>query len=321
MRHSGYPRLWTKVLSSMVLAILAIWAYSYVRSNPEVLNAVMRVSLPSLAGLICLTLGIFLTNALMTKAVLSGYEKHLALREAFLLSAVTTAANYALPGRSGAGVRAVYLKKRLDFDFLDFATTLSGVLVLSIGVNGILGLLSVALLTVAGRGFDLWVAAAFGFAVLGAATIVVIPTSFAQRPAQGPKILARILNGWGRIRTTRGLTLRLVAIAFAQSMLMLVQTLVAFNAIGGPVAVIDSLFFTAAKGIALLATITPGALGVVEWLSVYMASHLSFSPEQAFAAQALMRTVTIGSALSMGSLAAVILGRTYGSRPWNTETC
>jgi uncharacterized membrane protein YbhN (UPF0104 family) len=297
-------------LSVVALLGSIVWIVWYARSNPAVVATLRRVSAPHIVLLVLLVLGIFTTNGLYTKVVLSAYGRRLSLPEAFLLSVATTAANYVLPGRSGAALRSVYLKSRVGFALVDFFVTLSGLYVIALGVNGTLGLVSAMLLVISGRPFDPWATGLFAFAAAGAAALMTLPVPGSRRLS----VVTRILDGWSRLRARPSLLGKLLTIAFAQSFVMLCQTAVAFHAIGVMPPLADVLFFTSMKSLALLVTITPGALGIVEWLSVYMATYLAFSPEQAFAAQALMRTITIGSALSIGPLAAFVLGHSHRRR-------
>lgn len=303
-------RSMARLFSAVALLVSAAWIAWYAYTHPGVVAAIGAVSAPHVAVLAVVVLGIFMTNGLYTVVVLSAYGRDLSLRESFLLSVATTAANYLLPARSGAGLRGLYLKSRVGFDLMDFFVTLSGLSVIALLVNGALGLLAVALLVAAGRPFDPWVAAVFAVAVAAPGAIMALPV----RDAAGTGLVARTLAGWGRLRARPALLARLAAITVAQSVLMMFQTSVAFHAIGTSPPLADVLFFTALKSLALLTTITPGALGIVEWLSVYMAEVLVFSPDQAFVAQGLMRAVTVATALLLGPLAAVALGLAHRRR-------
>ncbi len=294
----------TRFLSTAALLVSVVWIGWYVRSNPAVVEVVRGVSVGHVGVLLGLILGIFATNGLFTRSILSAYGHDFSVREAALLAVTTTAANYVLPGRSGAGVRALYLKGRVGFSLVDFFATLSGLLIVGLCVNGSLGIISIVLLTLSGRPFDPYVAAVFITAVVGSAAAIAVPIEISAER----RLLTRVLGGWKRIYQCPTLLGKVVAITLAQSALMLCQTWVAFHAVHVAAPLADTLFFTSAKSLALLATITPGAIGVVEWLSVYMAEHLAFSPDQAFAAQGLMRAITISAALSIGPLAAAVLG-------------
>jgi uncharacterized membrane protein YbhN (UPF0104 family) len=307
---SASMRSLVRLLSAVALLVSTVWIVWYAYSNPGVIAAVRAVSTAHVAALAFLVLGIFMTNGLYTKVVISAYGRDLSLRESFLLSVATTAANYLLPGRSGAGLRGLYLKGRVGFDLVDFFITLSGLYVIALSVNGALGLLGIGLLVASGRPFDPWVAAVFAFAVLASVAIMAAPI----RDVSGGGLVARTFGGWSRLRARPSLFVKLLAITIGQSLLMLCQTSVAFHAIDATPPLADVLFFTSLKSLALLTTITPGALGIVEWLSVYMAKHLAFSPEQAFVAQGLMRAVTISAALVMGPLAALSLGLAHRRR-------
>ncbi len=295
-------------ISAIVLVALSLWAYGYIRSHPGVIDGFRSVSLLYIAVLSLLVVGIFATNGLYTRIILSAYGFHLSHRDSFLLAVATTASNYLLPARSGAGLRAIYLKRRMGFSFVDFLATLSGLYLIVLMVNGGLGLVSVALLAANGRPFDPWVSAGFLGAGLVAGGAMFIPVNLSVDATFPIGQLARVIDGWKMLRHHNSLLRKLATVVTCQSLLMFVQTTVAFRAFGLSVPVADALFFTSAKSLALLTAITPGALGIVEWLSVYMANNLTFSPQEAFMAQGLMRTITIATAFALGPVAVFALG-------------
>lgn len=299
------------MLSFAILLLFALWVVDFAGRHPELLQAFRRVEVVDVVLLVALTLAMFLTNGLYTKLTLQAFDVTISVGEVFLLAAGTTAANYLLPIRGGAGIRAVYLKARHRFPLTDFASALSALYLLALLVNGVLGLASVALLRGAGRPFDPWLGALFaGVALLAGALVLFMPAL----PERGPRpvvLLARILSGWSRLRAQRGLLASLVAVVLASAALTMVQTRVAFAAFDVALPLADVLFFSAAKGIAVLATLTPGALGIVEWLSVYMAGDLRFTGEEGLLAQALMRGVTVGCAFLLAPVGIRVLGLRY----------
>ena len=67
------------------------------------------------------------------------------------------------------------------------------------------------------------------------------------------------------------------------------------------------LFYTAGQNVAALATLTPGALGIMELLGIYMATHLAFSTSEALLVQGLFRIVMLTTLFGTLPLALVWL--------------
>jgi uncharacterized membrane protein YbhN (UPF0104 family) len=72
--------------------------------------------------------------------------------------------------------------------------------------------------------------------------------------------------------------------------------------------------YAAAKNLATLIGLTPGAMGVVELISIYLGNVLGYSTADALSVQALIRAVAIASLLLAGPFALLYLRRHMGSR-------
>jgi uncharacterized membrane protein YbhN (UPF0104 family) len=296
------------LISSLLLGAFLVWLVWYVMGHTQEFVRIAKVPWLNLFALYVLFAAILSCNALYTKYILSAFGVTLRLKEWVSLAIGSAVGNYVSFFRGGAVIRALYLKAHYRFSFSDFLSTLSAVYLMYFIVNGAMGILGMLLLFRMGYTFDIPLATSF----VGLASLSVIIMMSKIRLPEFEKFplrqIARIINGWDLVRKNRRLFAQLMGITAFGAMLLTLQTKVAFSSYGVHLSWGAVMCFSAAKGLALLATITPGALGIVEWISVYLGQSLSYTASEALMAQALMRTVTITTLLITGPFAAHYMG-------------
>jgi uncharacterized membrane protein YbhN (UPF0104 family) len=296
------------LISILTLALFSVWVVWYAAGHWQDFAVITEVAWPNLLGLYLLFAAILLVNGLYTRYVLTAFGVDLRLKEWVFLSIASTATNYITFFRGGAGVRALYLKFHYQFSFTDFLSTLSAMYIMYFLFNGALGLAGMALLTGSKAGFNLLLTLAFaGLTVLSAAVMLLN----IRLPEYGTfpfRQIALIINGWDVIRKNRVLCAKLLGNTALYTLLMVLQTKLAFFAYGVKLSWGAVFCFTSLKGLALLAAVTPGSLGIVEWLSVYLSRILPYTGSEALMAQALMRVVTLTTLLVTGPIAVRYLG-------------
>lgn len=312
---SGIRNFYKFALSSLVLAVFAIWVVWYVNTHLGEFETILKVPPTSLILLFFLAMAVIYINGLFTKMILSGYGIELKRLEYFSLSSVSSLGNYLLFFRGGAGLRAVYLKSRYRFSFVDFISTLSAAYLINLFINSLLGLSGALWAWIEAGRFDIYISAGFAALSIVCAILIVTPLQLPAWQTFPFRQISQIVNGWNKVREDTVLKYGLITVALANLLVMVLQTKVAFDAYNIPLSWGGALFFSSLKGLTLLAALTPGSLGVVEWAAVYLGRTLSFTPAQALMAQALMRAVTISTLLVTTPFALNYLGlRLFGKK-------
>ena len=296
------------LISIVTLVLFIVWVAWYAAGHWRDFAVIADVAWPNLLGLYLVFVGILMVNGLYTRYVLLAFGVHLRFKEWVFLSIASTATNYITFFRGGAGVRALYLKLHYQFSFTDFLSTLSAMYIMYFLFNGVLGLASMALLAGNKAGYNLLLTLAFaGLTVLSAA-VMLLNIRVPEYNMFPFRQIARIINGWDAIRKNRVLCAKLLGNTALYTLLMVLQTKLAFFTYGVKLSWGAVFCFTSVKGLALLAAITPGSLGIVEWLSVYLSRILPYTGSEALMAQALMRAVSLTTLLVTGPLAVHYLG-------------
>jgi uncharacterized membrane protein YbhN (UPF0104 family) len=308
MTDSKFSKRVKTILSIAVLLVFSVWLGVYVRANFKDFSSILKVPLPHLLTLYGLFAGILITNGLYTRYALLTFDIRLEFKEWLALSVASVVANYLISFRGGAGVRAVYLKRKYQFSFSDFLSTLSSMYLIYFIISGSMGLFGMVLNALEGMAFDPYIGGIF-FSIAGISLAIMLfdirLPAYERFPLQQ---IAHIINGWRLVRQNKALMAKLMLNSLMYFLFLSIQTKVAFDAYGVQLTWGSIFCFSAAKAVASLASITPGSIGVVEWVGVYLGKILTYTPSEALMAQALMRSVTLTTLLAAGPVAYAFLG-------------
>jgi uncharacterized membrane protein YbhN (UPF0104 family) len=300
-----------KRLGSIVFLLIFFgWTAWYIHSHADKFAfSISQIPIPNLLGLYGLTLGVMVCNGLFIKYALRSYAIELGCRDWLSISIVTSVMNYVMPFRGGAGFRALYLKVQYNFAIIDFLSTLSGMFLIHFVVNGCLGLVGMSLLWYEGALFNPLLAVFFSAVALGAGMAICLPFPTDRWSQTHPVVtkLIQIKRGWHMLRQDVAIYVPLWIVMIGCAGLSAGQFKLLFNAFNVELSWGGILFYTAGQNLAALATLTPGALGIMETLGFYMATHLAVSTDEALLVQGLFRFVLLTTLFSTLPLALVWL--------------
>jgi uncharacterized membrane protein YbhN (UPF0104 family) len=302
--------MFRKALSFTLLAGFLSWSTWYIYTNSGDFIAITQLEFPDVLLLAFIFLLILLCNGLFISVVSSAFQLQLRSIEWFSLSAASSFANYFLPFRGGAGLRALYMSRLHKFPLTGFISTLSVMYLMHIAVNGVLALIGMALIKLDGRPTDTTVLAFYTLVSLLGCLAVTCKFSIGNNHRKFPlKQLQQILQGWEKVRQDRPLQLRLWLIMLLMTAATVWQCQVAFEAISTPLSGGGILVYAASKNLAMLISLTPGSLGIVEVISIYLGNLLGYSTSDALLVQGLIRSVAITMLLLIGPAALLFLKR------------
>lgn len=297
-----------RTLSTVAAALFLCWAAWYVWGHKTEFIPILSVSLLDVAVLYAAFLTVLFCNALFLKESVALYGARLQNPESWGLSLASSFANYFLPFRGGAGLRAYYLTKVHDLRITEFAATLGAMYVLHISVNGLLGLLGLVAFARQGHPADPLVYAFFLVPTVSCLAFMALSTKpFLSRDSWPLRLASRLASSWTRLRENRLVSQRLWIITLLLAVATIWQCDRAFSAIGRPLPLSGILVYASAKNLAFLASITPGSLGVVEGVSIYLGRTLGYSLADALLVQGLIRAVSLSVLLLAGPVAIHLL--------------
>ena len=298
-------RKWRGAIAGVILLTFIAWCLYYVRGHWRDFAVLRGLEPTTLLALYALCIGILACNGLSIKFVLLVFGIHLPAREWSSLAIATSLLNYVTPLRGGAGMRAVYLKVKYNLSLIDFVSTLGSMYLVFAVVHGGLGLGAAILLRQGHRPPPLALAVFFAAVALSAVLFMIVPIRIPWRETVGFRQLARMLHGWELLRRAPRVLAALMALTAIYALASMVQYKAAFAGVDVTLNWSQAALYTAGQGLALLITITPGALGIAEWTGVYLGGVVSCTPAQALMVQLLLRAIYVSVLLA----AAPFVGR------------
>ena len=288
------------VVSLAILTVFAIWTCGYVYRHASDFGALAHLPGALLLALVAVAAAGVVCNGLYIKFALQAFRVDLPAREWLSLTVATSLLNYLTPLRGGMLARAVYLKARYRFGYADFLSTLSAMYLMVVFIQGLLGLAGQALLWRAGAQTDPIVAILLAAATAAAALLMCVPVRLPRWRAFPLAQIVRILDGWTLLRRQRPVFLKLMGTALAFALLSLLEVKLAAEAVGVQLSWAGVLVYSSGQNLAVLASLTPVALGIAELVSIYLGGTLGYDTSQALMIQTLLRSVPLALLLALG---------------------
>jgi len=304
-----------RFLSITILVGFLIWVAWYVRGNIEAFAPILDVTWLDGLNLTLAFLAIMIGNGLFISIVSSALGIRLTCREYTSLSFASSFANFFLPFRGGAGIRALYMSRMHSFPVAEFLSTLSIMYLMHSVINGLLALTGMGLIAAKGGPVDLSLTVFFGFIVVAGSAAMFIDFDLESANRRFPLAqLARFTRASRTLRGDRQSMFRLWLLMLAMALATVWQCRTAFHAISIPLPWAEVFVYAASKNLATLIGLTPGALGVVELVSIYLGSVLGYTTADALSVQGLIRAVAIVVLLLAGPFAILYLRRRLAAR-------
>lgn len=291
--------IWKYLKIVLTIGIMGYFAYYFYNNRVDLL-AVLQISPKYLLVIFLLYALAFFINGIFIKVTLKSFKKTVPVFESFYISTISSLGNYFLPMRGGAAIRSVYLKKRYDFSYAHFVSTLYGMYIIVFLVNSFLGLVSLVWIDVKYSISSLPLYLFFGglFVVMLVLSLVKFPLDKIKEPKRKfvgkvVGIVKNILNGWNIIVEDRRLLFSLVGLIFASTLVTGLLFFFQFKALGIDVSIMNVILYNCLSGVSLLVSITPGSLGIREGIFSITSDILGISNEQIMQLALLDRGVSV----------------------------
>lgn len=282
---------------------------NYVKENINQLNSI-NVEKPYLIlSIIVLLIFQSLIVSLQNKNMLKSLNTLISHKESFQLSIITSFYNVITPFRGGMVARAAYLKRKHNFSYTNFISTLGGTYVLMFLSAGILGLFSFLFVA-----FHLVLFLIFLFITLGMLFLIGgFPLIMKFKKYFKNRYLMKIfqvLEGWKIIKQDKVIVTKLLFLTIAQIITVALMQLFQFKVFGVDLSIGQALILACLNVVAIVIQITPAGLGVNEAITVFTASTFGITPAVSLSASILGRIVSFAVLIILGPIFSYKLLRT-----------
>ncbi len=303
MKYAGLVK---KIVSAAVFGgfiCLAIW---YFRKHPEIVGLIKTISPSGAALMFLFTILYYFAQGIILKELVSHFGVRISVRECFGILMVTLFGNYFLP-YSGLGFRAAYLKKRYNFDYTHFVSTLGATYLLEFLVFTAGGMIALAHAGIGGDRNKMVLLAVFVMIILGCLTVLLFSISI---PDFGNSVLKRVkslVESWYHIRKSKALILRLAALTVLEFLFSAAMFYVAVASFSKSASFVSLFLPTCLSDYSFIFRFTPGSFGVYEGAVIYSLSILGMTVNQGLAAVSILRIFSLSVILVLGPISFYLL--------------
>jgi len=299
-------------VSIAIVLILVAWLGYYGYSHRGDFAELTLVSPWLIVVLALISLVSYFAIAILNNVLLRALKVIMPLGESFMLSIVTGFYNLITPFRGGMAVRAVYLKKKYDFAYVNFLASLSAVYVLTFLVGSLLGIIS-TLLIYFQTGIFSWVLFGIFDAVFLAMLIIIfVSPQFKERKNKWLNRFIKVINGWHLIKKNGRVILVTSFVTLIQILLSSLMMWLQFRVFGLDVSFTAAVFLSAIGSLSILIGLTPGNLGVQEAIVVFSAATIGISATDSLSAALLGRAVSLVVLFVLGPIFSYVLLKRNG---------
>lgn len=292
------------VRALLAVAILAALAW-YIWHARQQLAVVFHLDIRYLLPMIAVPLASLAVNGWIGRDLAAEFGVRLSPLEWYGLAVVNSLGNYLPLPQAGAMARGVYLKRVHGLSYAPYAATLVVTYVSAIALYGVLGLLGLGILAIAGHPAPplLWGV----FALLTSSLTLFTPiVKCLPLPKRWTHLGEHLRTLRSRHLIRRIILLQMLLVALTTTGLWLAcQTLPDGRGMSWPMSLMLGLMILASG----IVNVTPGNLGVEQGAAEWAARLLHVTPNVGFLASAIFRAVSIVIILLIGPVFSAVLAR------------
>lgn len=306
-------------LRGLLSFALVAWLAYYLYTNWELFSASADLSRYQLAALTVCVLATWVINSLQVLLLLRMEQVRVGFWENLLVQTATLLGNY-VPMRIGTILRFRYFKKVHGLEY----TRLGGIaglrLMLLVSCTGLLGLFGLlGLMMSGGHQVNLLLWPLFiGMLCVPAATYLFAVRRLRLPGGRAGELLGRFLSGFVSIRQQPLVAWFVLILLLCQFVLLSIRLHISFEVMGIPLSPWALLLLAPTATLMAFLTLTPGNLGLREWIIGVISVAAGYQFDGAVFAGVVDRAVLMGATFVFGAVGVVYLllrlGRSNDSR-------
>lgn len=298
MKTSRFKAWARHIFSALVIAGLVAYLWAH-RGDIE---AGMSISAGQLGLLVVLILLTWVLNSLPMLVFVRLMHKRVGFWENLAVSVAGGLANY-LPMRIGTVIRMRFFKKAHHLDYSAFIGIMGVRTLLLLALTGMLGCAGAAGLSLAGEAVPIFV----NFAFAGMATLPLLAMFIPLQVSNNSdkfwwRLFRKLAAGHSVLRANPAAFWLLVLIILAQFAVLGVRLFIAFQVFGLDVSLWALLLLGPVATLVTFVSITPGNLGVREWIIAGLTGITGLNFQSGVFAGTLDRSVSMALTFIVGPI-------------------
>lgn len=299
-------KLTTIISISLTIIILSLLGL-FLAKNIHVFKELKNIKLSYTIYAYIATLTTLYLGGLTIKLLATPFK--IELKEHFSLSIAAGFINLITPFRGGAGLRAVYMKKKHGLSYSHFLASLFGNYIVIFLVSPFITLLSLYYIYLKHGIFNIYLTLFFLALFLGTLFIVLFHKNQFKSNNIITSKLNKVIEGWKIIKKNKATVIKITLLTFITIIISGFLNQIVFLALGVEINLIIALYFSGVGLISMFLNFTPGSLGITETIYLISATIIGISPEISVLAALIIRAVRISFLITLGPLFNIMLAK------------
>ncbi len=281
--------------------IVIIVAFIYLYLNRENYLDLFDLSFLTILKLFALNIFLPVINGMINFYFFRSLEVNLRWNESIGLASVNTFANL-LPISGGIIAKGVYLKKKFQFPYSKFVSSIMALYIFFISVNGIIGVIILTSWWVSGgTNITNWLIIGYLFMVM-ILFLLWLPVEKIFEHTKYRNIVINFSKGWKILISTPKLLSKLIVFQILAIIIFSAKYYVTFNSFSQKISFIQCILFSSSTILTRIVSFAPGGLGVREGIVAGIASLMGFKFNVSIAALTFDRLIETFVIIILGTI-------------------
>lgn len=298
------PRDWRRrggLLLALVFLVAGGW---FLLRQRQALAATIELEAIFLLPLVFAEATMLAARGLLTRELCRPFGVALRVGEAIALASWTTLGNYVAPLVGGAGMRAVYLKRRHGLAYAHFLSLHAGTYAIHFWVASFAGLAALWLLPEIPKPGRSLLTTLFIAALAGGSLMIASPRPVRWLGGMAGRRLRRVGEG-AELLISSGRRPIVFLLLTINLLAMTLSLFSAFRLLGVPLSGLQAALTAAVTSFSVLLSITPASFGITESVIVFAAALVGVPSAIALTAAAIKRLASLAVTLIAAGATAI----------------
>jgi len=252
----------------------------------------------------------YLVSSYINFSMLTRLDSKVTFIDSLMLQYVNSLLNKILPTiGGGAAFRAYYLKKKYQFPYTQFASTVTGLYVISFSTTSMIGILCLLIIYFRDQVFNWLIFLAFVGILLPTLVVILFPVSVPASNHRFMRTLKNTVDSWNVIKRETRVVFGYIVLTIFLLLLSAAYTFLGYLALGVEPSLISMIYLSTLGIIMAFLNFTPDGIGVKEGIFVFSQNLVRIPQEILVLGSLYLRGVSLVTTLVMGGVSYWILAR------------
>ncbi len=293
-------------LQVIVLGLLGWYLYQ----NREVLVSLRNIRWQQIVWIVILDTASFFVSGYMNYSMIQRLDSKITFLDSIMLQYVNNLLNKILPTiGGGAAFRAYYLKKKYQFPYTQFASTIAGLYVVSFSTTALIGILCLLEIYAQLHVFNWVIFLCFVGILIPTLLVILFSPRIPDSHNRVLNILKKISDSWNVIKREPKVVFSYMGLSVLLLFLSAAYSFVGFEALGVKTSPVPMLYLSTLGIIMAFINFTPDGIGVKEGVFVFSKDLVQIPQDLLVLGSLYLRGISILSTLVVGGICYWVLMR------------